>query len=150
MKELYKLNIVGYKPKNVILRTESPIDQFHFDKCTPSDDGVEAVIVSNPLYMIFNQERLSSIGQFNVQEWIDSMNRISNDNLKELRSKVSDDDLIKYMKSRYCQSPCELAMWSSYLVNETDKLSDEVKAFVAQQQTETKSDISNDVVDNNT
>lgn len=127
---MLKFIIGQYKPVNLVLRTETPIDDFHFDECVPCHSGKPAVIVSNPLYVIFNQKRLASVGEFPLQEWIDSMNSIQSDSFKELRSKVSDEDLVSVLKSRYCQKPSELAQWSAYLSAEMDKLSAEVQEYV--------------------
>ena len=131
---MLKFCFKDYKPTNVVIRSATPVDSFHFDVCTPAYGGSDAVIVSNPLYVIFNAQRLQSLGEFPLQEWIDAMNRSQSDSLKELRSKVSDEDLVNYMKSRYCQQPSELAQWASYLASNIDKLAKHVQEYVASQQ----------------
>lgn len=133
----YNLNVLAYKPKNVVVRTATPVDEFHFDVIHPKH-CTKAVIASNPLYVIFNQQRLSQLGQFPLDEWINAMNNIKSDPLKELRSKVSDEDLVNVMRSRYCQKPSEIAQWSAYLADKIDTVTAEVQAYVAaQEKTET-------------
>lgn len=138
----YKLNVLAYKPTNVVVRECTPVDDFHFDKISPAHD-TEAIIVSNPLYVIFNQKRLSSIGQFPLQEWIDAMNNIKSDPLKELRSKCSDEDLVNFMKSRYCQKPSDITHWSSYLATKIDGLKTEVQEYINAKQSKDISDFNN-------
>lgn len=133
----YNLNVLAYKPKNVVVRTATPVDEFHFDEVHPKH-CTKAVLTSNPLYVIFNQQRLSQLGQFPLDEWINTMNNIKSDPLKELRSKVSDEDLVNFMRSRYCQKPSEIAQWFAYLTEEIDTVTAEVQAYVdAQVKTDT-------------
>lgn len=129
----YKLNVLAYKPKNVVVRTSTPVDEFHFDEIHPCHCD-KAIISSNPLYVIFNQKRLSQLGQFPLDEWIQAMNNVKSDPLKELRSKVPDEDLVNVMRSRYCQKPSEIAQWSAYLAEKIDTVTAEVQAYVAAQE----------------
>lgn len=122
------------KPTNVVLRESSVVDDFHFDKIHPKHAGCDAVVVSNPIYVIFNAQRLSSVGQFNVDAWIKSMNQSSSDSLKELRKHISDEDVCKFLKSRYCQKPSEVAAWCEYLSSNMDNLTAEVQQYVEEQQ----------------
>lgn len=130
------LNIVGFKPRNIIVREATPVDDFHFEKIKPAHDGGTAVMVSNPLYVVFNAKRLSSFGDYNIQDWIESMNNIKSDPFSELRSKVSDEELVTWMRSRYVQKPSELAQWSAYLANNLDSATAELQAYVESQKHE--------------
>lgn len=121
-----------YKPTNVVQRISTPIDDFHFDEISPSHSVGKAVVVSNPLCVIFNAKRLSSVGDINIQDWIDSMDKSHSDSLKELRSKLSDEDLISLLRSRYCQSPCEISQWTEYLVSTSKKFNEEVQSMIEQ------------------
>ena len=123
-------NFKRLKPTNVVLRTSTPVDEFHFDSISPTHCGTDAVVVSNPIYALFNAQRLSSIGQFNVDEWIASMNNSSSDSLKELRKNIPDDQLCDYLKSRYCQKPSEISAWCAYLSQDMDKLTADVKKYI--------------------
>lgn len=133
---MLKFNFTQYKPINVVVRTATPVDDFHYDTIVPTHVGTECVVVSNPLYVLFNEQRLRSLGQFPLEEWIASMNNQTSDALKDLRSKVSDEDLIGLMKSRYCQAPCELASWSAYLAEHIDKITSEAQAYAQAQQSQ--------------
>lgn len=134
MEKRYNLNVMAFKPTNVVVREATPVDEFHFDKCISEEDGSEAVIVSNPLYVIFNNQRLSQLGNTSLQMWIDSMNQVKSDSLKELRSKLTDEQLVDMLRSRYCQKPQELANWAAYITNNMDKFEFEVKQYMEAQQ----------------
>lgn len=126
-------NFKRLKPTNVVLRTSTPVDEFHFDTISPTHSGTDAVVVSNPIYALFNAQRLSSIGSFNVDEWIASMNNSFSDSLKELRKNIPDDQLCDYLKSRYCQKPSEISAWCEYLSHDMDKLTSEIRKYVESQ-----------------
>lgn len=144
----YKFNVLAFKPTNVVVRASTPVDEFHFDEIHPAHCS-KAMVVSNPLYVLFNQQRLQQLGQFPLQEWIDAMNNVKSDPLKELRSKISDEDLISLMKSRYCQKPSEIAQWSSYLASRIDDVQAEVQQYIQAQQQE-KSDVVEEKVEQKT
>lgn len=42
--------------------------------------------------------------------------------MKELRSKLSDDQLCSFVKSRFIQTPSELMAWSQYLMSSQDEM----------------------------
>ena len=132
MKSFFHLQ--NLKPTNVVFRETSVVDSFHFDSISPKHAGCEAVVVSNPIYVVFNAQRISAAGDFNIDAWIKSMNQCSSDSLAKLRKNVSDEDVCKYLKSRYCQKPSELSAWFEYLSSNIDNLSSEVREFVEKQQ----------------
>lgn len=88
--------------------------------------SLDAVSVSNDIYLLLNQNRLSALGEDNVKKILDSIGSQSSA-MSELRKKVSDSDLLSFCKSRYIQTPSELRAWSNYLNTE---MSDLVQKFV--------------------
>ena len=48
--------------KSMILRAPSVVDEFYFEKTAPSDDTLESVSVVDPIIMLFNQQRIESMG----------------------------------------------------------------------------------------
>lgn len=81
----------------------------------------DAYDVSNDIYLLLNQNRLSALGEDNVKKIFDSIGSQSSA-MSELRKKVSDSDLLSFCKSRYIQTPSELRAWSNYLNTEMSDL----------------------------
>lgn len=83
--------------------------------------SLDAVSVSNDIYLLLNQNRLSALGEDNVKKILDSIGSQSSA-MSELRKKISDSDLLSFCKSRYIQTPSELRAWSNYLNTEMSDL----------------------------
>lgn len=126
---------------NIIIREKSVVDEFYFETRLNSD-GTESVCVSDPIRVLFNQQRLDEIGATAVKAFLDGLQK-KNDSLAELRSKCSDEDLMQMMKSRHLQSPSEILAWCRYMESNISKFNTEVQKLVAaeqQQQTTEKTD----------
>ena len=108
----------------------SPLDEFMFQEF--ECDGVKSVTITSDIYMLFNQQRLDKMSR---ERLIDYFNNLSVQQPKflELRSKLTDNQLISFVKSRFLQSPSELMAWSNYLMSSQDNL---IAAIAAEQQTE--------------
>lgn len=69
--------------------------------------------------LLLDQKRISDqIGLDAVKAWLE---RIQPKDLSP-KAKLSDSDLLKYVKSRYVQAPCELKSWSDYLDRNRDRV----------------------------
>lgn len=125
--------VLDYKPQNLILREESPVDEFYQETVTPSFDCDTAVACVNPLYVLFYAQKIEKAGSFAVEKWLEQLDSASKrfDSLKELRSQCSDEELLQFMKSRYIQQPCEVEAWASYINENYDKMSTEIKEYIA-------------------
>lgn len=114
--------------RNVVLREPSVIDEFYINTIT-NPDGSESIQHVDPLFFVFNQQRLESIGISASQHVLDSL-RPFNDSLAVLRKKCSDEDLMKMIKSKYLQSPAEILAWCRYMQSNIDQFKEEVAALV--------------------
>lgn len=96
--------------------TPTPVDEFTFEKVsvTGLDDSIT---LTSDIAMLFNQQRLDRCSNESLIQYFESLSRTSSP-LSELRSKLSDDQLISIVKSRYIQSPSELIAYSERLVQE--------------------------------
>lgn len=83
------------------------------------------------LYLLFDQKRLSSIGADAARSFIDSLNASQNSQLAEIRSKMTDEQLIKFVKSRNIQSLSELQNWYDYISANMDDLATTAKEVAA-------------------
>ena len=129
------------------LREPSVVDEFHRDPIF-NENGEESVSFSDPIYILFNQQRLNKLGSSATQSFFDSLQPKS-DALAELRNKCSDDDLMKMVKSRHLQSPAEILAWCRYMEQNVDTFNKEVQSLVeaqAQQEKEKASAIVEPVI----
>lgn len=96
--------------------TPTPVDEFTFEKV--SENGLDdSITLTSDIAMLFNQHRLDRCSNESLIQYFESLSR-TNSPLSELRSKLSDDQLISIVKSRYIQSPSELIAYSESLVHE--------------------------------
>lgn len=98
--------------KAAILRVPQPLDSFLHEEV--SCDGEQSVILTSDITMLFNQERLDRATR---QVLLDQINAATSqsDAFAKVRSKLTDDQLISFVKSRFIQSPSELLAWTDYL-----------------------------------
>lgn len=115
------------------IRQPSLVDSYYHDTTICPETGAEVVGYHNPLYMLFNQERLNRLGDGAVQQWLKSLDAAGNSSLSDLRSKVKDEDLLKLIRPRQCQSPSELENYLSYLNERADVLNKEVARILAEE-----------------
>lgn len=66
--------------------------------------------------LIFNQERLDRMSLVALQQKLDESVNAGDVGLSDIRKNIKDEDLQKFIKSRYIQSLSELRQWSHYLV----------------------------------
>ena len=99
-------------------REESPVDQFMFQYMEV--DGMQSKRITSDIYMLFNQERLDRMSRANLVSYFEGLS-VSEPKFAELRSKLSDEQLCSFVKSRFIQSPSELMSWSQYLMNSSDE-----------------------------
>lgn len=112
-------------------------------------DGQTSYFISSDISLLFNQERLSSLGSDNIKKFFDCMAAKSS-SLSELRKKCSDSDLLNLCKSRYIQTPSELLSWSKYLNANFENLMQEVKSKSASSVDSADVPDSSDIVDSST
>lgn len=123
--------------QHVILREPSVVDEFYFEKCSPSDDSEESVSVCDPIIVLFNQQRLDNMGTTAAKTFIDSLVPKSN-SLAELRKNCSDEDLMTMIKSRHLQAPAEILAWCRYMQDNISTFNAEVQKLVEARQAEEK------------
>lgn len=108
---------------NIILREKAIYEPILEE---PVEVGNKKVrFFDNDLILLFNQQRISSLGDTALLEYINSIAPTS-DGLSDLKSKCSDKELISLVKSRHIQSRSELLRWSEYLNNCLDDVTSEL------------------------
>ena len=101
------------------LRVPSPVEDFYREEVTTPIGTCKAVTYRNDIYMILNQRRLDSMSLAQFSDYLDHDRSLSQ--LSEIRSKMSDEQLHQFVKSRYIQHPGELRAWQSYIETEFSK-----------------------------
>lgn len=108
-------------------RKPSVVDMFYFEKGKSSDDGKECVHVTDPIIMVFNEERLlNTIGASQVQQWFDSMIK-ANTSVSNALDGVSDDVKLELVRSRRIQTPSELQNYLSYCEKDISRFNKQLK-----------------------
>ena len=105
----------------------SPIDHLLFQEHVTPSDGKKSIRMTSDIYMLFNQQRLDRMSRENLIAYLNDMS-VRNSSFSSLKSRLSDDQLVSLVKSRYIQQPSELLSWSRYLNSLADA---ELQAVVA-------------------
>lgn len=121
----------------IILRTPSLVDEFYKERIGGTKQK-PLVRYIDPIYMLFNQQRLSRLGSDNIQQWLDSMNNAGNQLIGELKNKCSDDQLVQMIKSRHLQSPSEILAWCRYINGNVKEFNESVKMIQEQKKLESE------------
>lgn len=91
----------------------TPIDSFLFSEHENAHTNPSYRVTSD-LYMLFNQQRLDRQSRAAMLQYFEDM-QVREPSLASLKSKMTDSQLISFVKSRYIQSQSELLNWSRYL-----------------------------------
>lgn len=105
----------------------SVMDNFICQKCTTPYDDKESIRMTSDIYMLFNQQRLDRMSRENLVDYFNNM-AVRDSSFSSLKKRLTDDQLISVVKSRYIQQPSELLTWSRYLNSLGD---DQLRAAVA-------------------
>lgn len=108
----------------------SPVNEFCFERLEVN--GNEVVTLTSDIYMLFNQKRLDRMSKDRLLAYFENLS-VTDPKMSELRSKLSDDQLCSFVKSRFIQSPSELMAWSQYLMSSQDEM---IAAAAAEKQAE--------------
>lgn len=109
---------------------KSPVNEFCFERLEVN--GNDVVTLTSDIYMLFNQQRLDRMSKDRLLAYFENLS-VNDSGMRELRSKLTDDQLCSFVKSRFIQSPSELMSWSQYLMSSQDEV---IAAAAAEQQTE--------------
>lgn len=109
---------------------KSPVNEFMFQENECS--GRKSLRVTSDIFMLFNQQRLDRMSKARLISYFESLS-VNEPKLSELRSKLTDDQLCSFVKSRFIQSPSELMAWSQYLMSSQDEM---IAAAAAERETE--------------
>lgn len=112
------------------VRVPSAIDSLLIAKEKPVHASDCCVKYQSDVFFLLNQKRLDKMSLQAFSDYLDSMPDSGTDSLSELRSKLSDSQLLTFVKSRYIQSRSELQAWASYLSSQASQLQGEARSYV--------------------
>lgn len=127
---------VDYQDKNMNYYQPSLVSSFYKEESISCESGEPMVAYHDPIYMLFNQQRLSKLGAGAVEIWLQQMYQSKANPLAELRKECSDEDLVSMIKSRHLQSPSEILSWSRLMMSKMDEFKSEVVKLVASKEVE--------------
>lgn len=97
-----------------VYREKNPVEKFYFRKRKDKFSSSDSVSFVDDVYMLFNQQRLDRMTGAALTQWLQNTSR-TDSQLASLRSRMTDEQLGSFIKSRYIQSRSELLAWSGYL-----------------------------------
>lgn len=110
----------------------SPIESL---KQIISEDGVITMVSDQ--FLLLNAERLKNVlGEDTYRAYIASLSASGPSPYRELSAKLSDDQLLDSVKSRYIQAPCEIRDYIDGLDDHLQDLKHTIESQVAAAQTE--------------
>lgn len=128
--EVKPYNVSPKELKQSEFLENSPVNEFCLERL--DKNGTEVVTLTSDIYMLFNQQRLDRMSKDRLLAYFENLS-VNEPKMRELRSKLSDDQLCSFVKSRFIQSPSELMAWSQYLMSSQDEM---IAAAAAEKQTE--------------
>lgn len=127
------------------VRQPSLVDSFYIDKCEHPETGVVIYGCHNPLYMLFNQQRLDRLGSEAIRQWIEQLDAAHHSEMSNIRKQIKDEDLIRMIKDRNIQHPCELERYISELDKRADLFNSEIARVKAEMELENQKNLEQQV-----
>lgn len=104
-----------------ICREQSPVENFYIQENVSPHSEHKSIAIVDDVYMLFNQQRLDRMTGAALSDWLSRTSQ-TDSQLASLRSRMTDDQLGSFIKSRFIQSRSELLAWSSYLESQYPEL----------------------------
>lgn len=115
---------------SIIPPSFSPIEDL---KQVIDKDGIITMVTDQ--FLLLNAERLKQVlGEDTYRAYISSLAGTAPSPMSQLRSKMSDDDLLDTVKSRYVQSPSEMRSYIEGLEDRFQKLKSSLEMQIAEMQ----------------
>ena len=109
-KQLTPVKVRSVDIKTSVYRSVLPYEDLYI-----RDNGNGSVTILSDVDLLFNQQRLDKMNRSALLDQLQGNQFKQDPVLSELRSKVPDEYILKFVKSRYIQSPSELRNWAAYL-----------------------------------
>ena len=100
-----------------VVREQSPVESYYIQENVSPHSEHKSIAIVDDVYMLFNQQRLDRMTGVALSDWLSRTSQ-TDSQLASLRSRMTDEQLGSFIKSRFIQSRSELLAWSSYLENQ--------------------------------
>lgn len=116
--------------KTAIMRTPSALDSFQIEKLSVGKNE-EIMFVSSDIALLFNQQRLMQLNPMILEQLVG--------NLKQAKPqmKLTDEQLLGALKSRYIQSNADVYAWTRAVQADLDSTISSIEAEAAAQAAKT-------------
>lgn len=121
----YYIHKVQYRTD--VVREQSPVESFYIQENVSPHSESKSIAIVDDVYMLFNQQRLDRMTGAALSDWLARTSQ-TDSQLASLRSRMSDEQLGSFIKSRFIQSHSELLAWSSYLESQYPELTSDIPA----------------------
>lgn len=109
------------KAPTFIFRTPSPLDEFQVETLSVGKEQ-EIMFISSDIALLFNQQRLMQLNPAILDQLVSNMKQ-SKPNIK-----LSDEELIGALKSRYIQSNADVYSWTRAVQADLDSTISSIEA----------------------
>lgn len=131
MLDLRTIEKLGVNPNfsslNIILKSVGITEQVVYETSQAVADETPSISRRDEVAALLNEDRLSRLSPSSIDAYLKELGTPRD----SMPFKGSDDDLVRYIKSRHIQAPCELQAYSEMLANTVDAIQDRVKDAIA-------------------
>lgn len=127
--DIHKVNytfVPSYNLRNCVAREPSMMDKFYCSETT-DNNGEKSFHMGDDLHLLLNRKFMSHVNPSTIADWVATLRPSSADPINKALSKMTDEQLSSFVKSRHIQAPCELLSWSGYLQSLTEDIEGKVK-----------------------
>ena len=117
------------KASTFILRTPSSLDEFQTEILETPNGNI--MFITSDISVLFNQQRLMQLPSMVLDEMVSNMKKAKSD------LKLSDEQLIGALKSRYIQSNADVYAWTRAVQADLDNVISSIEAEAVAQATKT-------------
>lgn len=118
------------KAPTFILRTPAPLDEFQSESLETPNGNI--MFITSDIAVLFNQQRLMQLSPMVLEQMVSNMKKAKPD------LKLSDEQLIGALKSRYIQSNADLYAWTRGVQADLDNTISSIEAEAATQDAKTE------------
>lgn len=116
--------------KTAIMRTPSALDSFQIEKLSIGKNE-EIMFVSSDIALLFNQQRLMQLNPMILEQLVGNLKQV------KPQMKLTDEQLMGALKSRYIQSNADIYAWSRAIKADLDNTISSIEAEAAAQEAKT-------------